>query len=705
MDDFGERARMNLTWGRLHFRLGRTATVTMLLAVLAARAPAQPDAGSGAKAKEAQSSEIAAPKGPNVGPEPLARFAPASARFYVHTDRLANTETLIQQTHSVEFLKRLAETFEWDAKLFDLRSRMAAFLNLTASVDQARLSRLEAAMISSSAVDAASTVWLARLSRTDMLADWFEPKRRTAETKSGDVVSFATDDGFTVCVRQDVVAMGRRQRGRSILREVYNNLTTEGAAGRSLADSPLYRDLAAELPGGEACSAFLSTGGAKSGNLAPWSPMVVERVLLGAYNEEGSLFVAARGIHGEKNTPSALHRTAVETFARLPATTFGAAAVRVDVTSLKSRFAAILDLLAIFPVPETDDGTTGDVSSWQSRLEDFGPELIVIWGQPIALADQRPQVGLMIRCRDARAVRTDFSRMLAHAIRWLGTMDEVDADALPKFKLTTHLGTPIVYVFPGDYPDQSRLGWTSTLKGMTPAWAAWGDWFMVTASLEHMQRILDAQTGMAPTLATLPEIARHLSTAHEPAGVFMLQPQLAAAALENWSKDFETLPDEHWVNEWWDEVVEFLEGSADHVWLDIFKFVGQRGSGTVNVAQVDAAPGIAVPLQSGDLVIGVNDMLLSLNDPLGTLEELWDAEPRAHILRVRVIRSGKAIEVDVVPGSLTRGGMATLLDSPARVARTAAELMQGVNFAGWTWRFGADQRFAADLVVTCAKVE
>jgi len=73
------------------------------------------------------------------------------------------------------------------------------------------------------------------------------------------------------------------------------------------------------------------------------------------------------------------------------------------------------------------------------------------------------------------------------------------------------------------------------------------------------------------------------------------------------------------------------------------------------------------------------------------------------VLRVRLIRGGKAIEVDVVPGHLARGDMAALLASPARVAKKAAELMRGVEFVGWTWRFGHDQQFAADLVVTCVQ--
>jgi len=634
------------------------------------------------------------------GPQPLIRFAPGSARFYVETARLAQVESLIQKTHSEDFLKRLAETFKVDAKLFDLRQRLATFLNLTSSVDQARLSRLEIAMISTTPLDTASTVWLTRVPRPDILRVWFDPQRRTAETKSGDVVSFATDDGFTVCVRDDIVAMGRRQRGRSILREVYNNLTSE-AATRSLQGSPYYKDLASTLPAGESFRVLCSTGGAKGGNLVPWSPVTVERVLFGAYHDEGSLRIAARGTHGEKGAPAALHPSAMEAFLRLPVTTLGAAAFGLDLEKLKIRFVPLFELLSALPVSETTAEPAADATPWQSRLEDLGPEVVVILGQPNRLADERPQIGLMIRCRDARAVRTDFSRVLANAIKWIGTLANTDDESLPKFKLATHLGTPIVYVSPGAFAEESRLGWMSTLQEMSPAWAAWGDWFMVTASLEHMQRLLDAQTGISSTIASIPEVARHVRTTDQLAGTSMLQPQLVASALESWSNGLNSLPDDHWINEWWLEVVQFVEGSDDHLWLDVFKFSGQRGGGTVTVSDVDAPPGAAVPLQSGDLIIGLNDNLLALNDPLETLENAWTTQDGQHILRVRLIRAGKAMEVDVVPGHLMRGDMAALLASPARMAKKAAELMEGVGFVGWTWRFGPDQHFAAELVVTC----
>ncbi len=557
-------------------------------------------------------------------------------------------------------------------------------------------------MVSTALTDTASAVWLTRLTRPSLLTDWFNPERRTAETSNGPVVSFATDDGFTVCVKGDMAAMGRRQRGRSILREVYNNLTTEGDAAKSMERAPHYRDLAVELEPGVALTAYLSTGGAKNASLAPWSPVTIERVLVGAYNDAGSLHLAARGYHGEKSVPPSLHRAAVEAFQRLPSTAIAAMAFHTDQFGLEKKSGPIHELITLMRSISRSEDPDNESEEWQSKIGDIGPELLAVWGQSSSLEHPRQQLGLLIRCRDARAVRSDVSRILSEGIRWVGQLDGVeDEELLPKFKLTSHLGTPIVYIAPSDYAARSKLSWLPLLRHSTPAWAAWGDWFMMTNSLEYMQQLLDAQNGIIPTLATVPEVQRHLSVSREYAGLGMLQPALVGAALEKWSHELESLPETHWINALWSDTIQFAEGSEDRLWLDAFEFAGQRGAGTASVARIDAEAGKVVPLQVGDLVIGLNDRLLTLTDPLGTLEEVWDSVEDNQILKVRIIRSGKALEVEIVPRSLERTGVNTFLDSPAQAARKAAELMDGVTFTGWSWQFAAEQRFSADVVITC----
>jgi hypothetical protein len=246
------------------------------------------------------------------------------------------------------------------------------------------------------------------------------------------------------------------------------------------------------------------------------------------------------------------------------------------------------------------------------------------------------------------------------------------------------------------------MGWMQLLKGSTPSWAAWGDWFIVSTSLEHLQRMLDAQNGLIPSLAVVPELQRLLTSRHTIGGLGILQPAVVGGVLDKWSAELDALPESHWFNALWLDALQFVEGNDDRLWLDVFEFAGQRGSGTVSVARVDAEAGKLVPLQAGDLVIGINDRLLALNDPLGTLANAWESEKGDQILKVRVIRSGKALEVDIVPGTLDRGGMVTMFDSPGKAARNAAELMRGGTFAGWSWRFGADQHLSADVMISCA---
>lgn len=709
----GERRSVRRGWEgrRRHVQGFHTILLGALVATLGtprATAQTEPGASSAPSGPAASRPEVAASEADRdrIAPsDTLARYAPAGARSFVYAQRLANLDAVVQQTHCAPLVRKVAEAGGVDPALLDLRARLAAFLNLTSSLDRARLARMEVAMVSTGPADAASAVWLARPFSASVLTDWFPAARRTAETTNNDVVSFATDDGFTVCVRRELVAMGRRQRGRSILREVYNQLTADPPGARSLAQAAGYRLLDAELPPGDAARMFLSSGGARNAIELPWSSMTIEQALLGVYAPDGSLQLSARGVHGEKTAPPMLPSPVVDAFRRLPAATHAAVTVRMEPAQLQSRLGPLYDMVRRLPSfrPEAEAGP--ESTRWQSRIEDVGPDMILLWGpSPVSEAGV-PPLAAMVRCRDARALRSDVSLLFSEVIRWIGRIEDVPEEKLPKFKLITHLGTPILYVFPGEPSRDTPPGWWAALRAVTPAWAAWGEWFVVATSVEHVQSLLDAQHGLAPTLAALPELRRIVQEGGEYAGIGMVQPAMAAAALQRWSAMLEPLPADHWLSAWWTDAVRLWEGSEDHVWLDAYEFFGQRGSGTAVVSRIDANADArkTIPFQTGDLVIGVDDRLLALHDPLDTLEDAWEPHGEGRLVKVRVMRSGRALELDVVPGSVERAGGSALPDTPYAAARLAADWMRGLTFAGWSWRFGGEQRFAADLVLTCVR--
>ncbi|MFQ5591081.1 MAG: hypothetical protein ACE5HE_07965 [Phycisphaerae bacterium] len=628
-------------------------------------------------------------------PTPFERYVPASTKLYVAIRQLREVDAAMHRAHAWRLLPILGGASAGHREGFDLRAAVASLVGNDHTIEVDELMRAEVGIVASSWTKLGSAVWLVRVSRAETLDEWFPRRMRRMSGVTGDLVSFRTRGGMDVCVRGDVAAMTRRTRRDSPLRDVRRLMQHEG--DDSLDRSDMFRDLVSYLPGRCLATVYLSRNGPRTANGDGGSGLwpELDRAAVGLYEHDGRIDLALRASLTKPQKLTPLEDHGVLQLMRLPQTTLFALATTMDFDrvysaamsnpsrSVWNRYLAILTGLARHASHRSQTGTG------------LGPHVVFAWGQDLSEEGSSPQVALMVECRSAQALRAEVTRIAGNLVKLAARTNEPAPEVLPTIQRELHLGTLVEHVPLGPYAAQRKSGMASLLGGADPAWAAWRNWFIIALSRDHLERILDAQTGLIPTIAAVAD-ARELQERHAArSSVALAQPALAADVLDRWIKDYEEGSPSALGPSWWANP----PGLGDAVGARLGVVLrADKERGVIVVADVPAQSPAQGHLQVGDLVLGIDGHLLGLRSPGSDLQEwlMQNAGRPEPILRIQ--RGGRMLDVGA-PWASSHGGGAPQYARPVDAVRELATLGRGLRLATFSVHAADEMRYSALLTL------
>ncbi len=621
---------------------------------------------------------------------PFGTYVPASVPYFVTLRSLTALDRALRDVKAGQLMAQLSGSGDERIRRADARSVLRAFLGREKSIDLPTLMGLSAAVAIDSWSDTPHAVWFFRLRDTTVVDQWFPEQRRTAQDTSRGALIFRTPDGLIVAQRGDILVLARRWIGDRLLIEIVQMLT--GKPEASLAQSQRYQELAMYLPAASLATVYVNRPADEQS--APAATRIagveLERVVIGLYASANDIDLAIRGTLVNESAQERLKPRAISQMLRLPHTTLFAATRTVDLDpaalvgqggSGLSRYGRVLFSLL------------GRNQAGAKPVSKLGPHVVFAWGQTITSTSDFPQVAVLVECEDSAEFKARLDGTLSNVTAAIRTLDPQQL-ALLTVAHETHLGVGVSYIPTVTIDDPARLGALRLLTDIQPAWAAWGNWILLTSHREHLKRILDAQFGLVPTLGSLPA-ARVIRPGQQ--GVAMMsvaQTSIAAQQIDAWlAESSEDMP--LWLDPiWWDSLLgaDVLQSKSLGVRIERDYSPGQIRVSTT-VAQT-AAEGL---LQRGDRIIGLNGRLIDLADPARDFRRQWRRRPRDARPTIRVMRDGEAMDV-MLPIVVDEEGDRPEFD-PAPVLRELASLARGVSFAGLTIHATDDQHYSARVTL------
>ena len=608
--------------------------------------------------------------------------------------RLGEVDKALHRAHAWR-LAPLLEGKRLDERVtFNLRSTVTNFLGPQISINPEELMQAEMALIARSWSEATRPVWMVRLTDKAVLKRWFPPRERTAKQTTDHAEFFQTRAGVHVCARDGIVAMSRRFGPESLLRDIRDLM-----AGRDddvLERSDSYRELTAYLPRNLLATAYLAredTASAVEGKHSPWWP-TLDRAVIGLFEGEGRIDLAIRASLAAPHPKPMLAPAVINRLLQLPQTTLYASATTID-------FDRLSDRTSVKSLPETLGGyllfltgIKGTAGSASDRSPGFGPHTIVAWGQDLSEGGSTPQMALMVECSDSGAARDFAERIAKRMIQLVRAIDPEGSAGALTVRESTYLGVPFRHVPLEDYAHRSKLPLVKLLGGAEPAWTVWNRWLIVALTRRHLERILDAQYGLVPTLATVRDV-RALRT--HPGGravVSVVQPDLATDVLNQWLTAQETGAPSLLDPTWWQGGA--MSGRKPPRLGIGMKLVQEPGA--VVVAKVYPRTPANGQLQLGDRIVGIDGRLLALDSPNADLRTRWAQDTDKPTRTLRVYRREDVLDV-TLPGTTGHARWPNVLLKPADAVREFAALGRTLEFASFTVHMSNDTHYSARLTL------
>ncbi|MFQ5495942.1 MAG: PDZ domain-containing protein, partial [Phycisphaerae bacterium] len=330
-----------------------------------------------------------------------------------------------------------------------------------------------------------------------------------------------------------------------------------------------------------------------------------------------------------------------------------------------ARYAALLGVIerGAQPLPEPE--------------RHLGPHAIAVWGQELRADSITPQIALMIECDDSPAVRQRLFRVTQRITRLIRWLDPSLTQANLTIQQSRHFGTTIYHVPLTAYAAASKLPMARLLGGADPAWTISNGWLIVALDRPHVERILDAQLGLFPTLANVRDVQPLRRRPVNRSILSVVQPDLAAAALDKWLAAAASGAASPLNPSWW----RAGSASAD----DPAKVLGIRLSepspaGAAAVASVEPGSPAAERLQPGDRIVAVDGTVLALTAAAADLRARLRQSTTATGPTWRFERGGVFQEV-VLPRPDNDDAPTAQGIDPTAAVRELAALARALQFA------------------------
>jgi hypothetical protein len=625
---------------------------------------------------------------------PMARYVPATAKLFVEFRRPREVDETLRQAPAWRLWSAAAAGTINPKKTTDVRTALIDFLGPDSTTNVDEMMKAEIGLIAPSYPDLSSAVWFARLPNPNVLDRWFPRECRQDTAGPGADSFFRMTDGMIVGVREGIVAMARRSEGSHLVRELFRLMV--GGDGESLENSPGYRDLVRYLPGKAIAVAYWARKTAGPDDEGVWSRLwpPVERAAVGMSAGDGRIDLAIRGALSTPCPHRALAPHAVDRLMKLPATTVAALATTLDVNRPSEATArdrsSDLWVRALALLGDLRSAATDPAHP----LPKLGPHVILAWDQDLSAAGAAPQLALLVETTDARGLDREFEAIIESFVGGeVRTDSTADSAAAPTVTRTTHFGVSIGQASLKGFMEGFLSPVANPAGEVELSWAAHGEWFLVALRREQIERILDAQFGLVPTLANIREVKALRKRQASNASILLLQPDLASDVLQRLvlagDAPHPTKLDPSLFAD--SALAEAVRGGRLGIGMQV-----EQEPGTVVVARVYPDTAADGRLRPDDRIIGVDGRLLDLTSPNADLRRRWAEPPPSAGHTLRVQRDDTTIDV-VLKRDEPEPQPSDMLTRSLPAIRELAAALRTIRFASLTVHPTDERHYSALL--------
>lgn len=622
---------------------------------------------------------------------PFARYVPADVNVYVVTRELGEVSAALDRANAWRLLQVLSG--DTDGAGSGLLRSVVGFFGVPDDPEDGGFTNMEVGVAARSWADPSQAVWFLRPASAAFL-ERLIPSRGGVEASSvGDATVYRTRAGLTAGVLENTVVTGRGREPGSILARSLDLMG--GSSTDSLVVSPAFRELAAYLPADPLTLVYASGSAIAPVNpsgTSLWRPSF-ERAAAGLYEGQGRIDVAVRAALAHPRRKAKLSEMALERLFRLPDTTLFASAFTFDFgeavraaamggapTGTLGRYLRLLTAL------QAGDGVS------EGESPSLGPHVLFVWGQNLGLSGSVPQVAVLIECRDEDGVAARASKVAEQAARLVRLVDRSNAAAPLVIERRRHLGTTIFHIPFDGYAKTSQAPFAELLTHADPAWAIHNGWLIVALSADHVESILDSESGLMPRLGELRDVRPLRKQALDRSVLSILQAGLASDVLKTWVSAYEGGSPSLLDAKWWNGSSGVVAAASP------FGFeMGTAGEpGTVVVSHVLPRGGADGRLRAGDRIIGVAGALLAMDDANADFRRRWDECVTAPGPALRVLRDGAFVEVTLPKADPVHAAAPGRID-PGTALREFASLGRTLEFASFGVNVTDERHYSARL--------
>jgi len=623
-------------------------------------------------------------KQPAPTPASLASFIPAKAGLFVELNGIGGGPTA-EKSRNVKRLYDLLFGPDRSAEGGnDWRPMLLRSLGLDTEERLNALLLRQVAIAAPSWQRLADAVMVIRLTKKDRLIDEvFAPDNYDSIDGKGNVIVYQTRTYLSAATNQDVLVISQRSHTDSLYHGAVR-LMLEGQ-GPTLATDEAFlahvRDLPAQRDG--TVYVNLASGQDESGEL-PFLPLA--RAAVGIQFRGNLVDFSLQATRSEARTDRARRAASLERLQRLPLTSLAAWSTELNVGGA---FRAVMGRQDDAPPYAKLLMQILDVEEFQKNLLDhLGPRAIFVWDQHFGSGMEIPQLALLLESSDPLGCVHSLAGAVQVVVDWFDIKNRADRSSVVRLARSDYLGTAIYEI---SLPQEGSNTGAPPMP-IKPAFAALSDSLAIALSADHIRNLVDAEMGLTPTWASLPDLRSTERESHSIVRMGVAQPALIAQTVDHWLASPDGL-----LARWLTQTVGAgANGAAATRAAPALGIGTQAGTrpGTVAVARVQRDGRSADRLAPGDVIHGVNGSLLSLDEPTVDLRRRVTEAAMTGEIVLRVERQDTYVDVTIPCRSFA------LSDAdPAAALRQLQGLLKLVEFGAIRAVETTPDRFTAQLTL------
>jgi hypothetical protein len=602
----------------------------------------------------------------------MERFIPASARCFIHASDLQQLDQVLRQTKVASLVPLLDAAALLSDKCPDPRTALLQLIAQEQTIRRQDLTGREVAAVAPSCFQLEQAYWLLRVPDPALVDQWFPPERRSQEDQTGAMRFFLVEDNLVVAIRDDIVALGRRDAGNALLGETMALMADAG--GATLEDSDSYKRLARSLPSSPVGLAYLAPSKPDEQSAPHLTSLGTdfEHAAIGLNVQSDRLNVAIRTSPPHPQDQTTISDHTVAQLLRLPRATLLALATTIEPNRLFKEQRSRASANSFERVLRALQRFAGNSQSQAGIFSTLGPNLIITWNPNLRGYGTVPQVAVLIECEDPAAVRDEVETMAERILPVLESVYQSEPHTGARIEYSRYFGTKIVQIPMRKHAAKSDYPFIKLLKRATPSFAAVDGWFVFAMSPEHIRKIIRCNSGLSRSWDVVPEVTEACERYRHSSTLCIVQPALASGIIERWLRDLDKGAPSLLDPKWWKPKEKSAQDKLRQFGIGM---KARQRPGVVVVARVYSGTAADGRLQPGDRIVGVDGELLSMDRPNADLRRRLLASRTRPGPILRVLRDQALIDVQLVveeeENSASRWTPAGILRELARIGHYA----------------------------------